>query len=199
LYGLELVTAASSPDLTYARITQKDETDLEFLRRLADEQDYEFSIRGRQLVFYPRPTLDRIDPVMTISRSDVLAFAFTNKTHRIYKAAQINHQQPSTKKLLSGTNSAAPNPAVSDTLKLHGRCENASQANVKADAALRRANMSAASAWLELEGSTSLCAGNPVTLSGFGVSDGVYMLQSTRHRLTPDRGYTAEVEARRIH
>ena len=198
LYRLTLVITAKDPDPVYARITQKNETDLEFLRRLADEQGYEFSIRGRQLVFYPRAALDQIEPVMTIQRSEVLAFAFANKTHRTYKAAQIDHQQPSTKKLLSGASSGTPNSAVSDTLKLQVRCENAAQANVKADAALRRANMSAATARLELEGSTNLCAGNAVIVGGFGISDGAYMLQSSRHRLTRGGGYTTEVEARRI-
>ena len=198
VYGLELVSAEATPDVTYARVTQRHETDLEFLRRLADEQDYEFSIRGRQLVFYPRLSLEQIPPAMTIGRTDVLAFSFTSKTHRTYKAAQINYQQPSTKQLLSGTSSAAPNPAVSDTLKLHVRCENSAQANIKADAALHRANMFASSARLELPGSTSLCAGNTVTLIGFGVSDGLYMLESARHRLTRGRGYTTEVGARRL-
>ena len=198
VYGLSLVTAPSDSDVAYARITQRNETDLEFLRRLADEHDYEFSVRAGQLVFYPRASLEQLAPVMTIGRSDVTAFAFASKTHRTYKSAQANHQRPSTTELLSGTSSAEPTGAVSDTLKLLVRCENSAQAKMRAAAALHRANMFAMTARVRLEGSTNLSAGNPVMLFGFGASDGTYMVDNARHRLTRAGGYTTEIEGRRI-
>ncbi|HJU29768.1 MAG TPA: hypothetical protein VJ718_11385 [Candidatus Binataceae bacterium] len=198
VYGLELLTAEAKTEVAYARITQREETDLEFLRRLAEEHDYEFSIRGRQLVFYPRLSLERVQPVIGLSRENVLGFAFVSKTHRTYKAAQFAYQEPSAKRLLLATVSREEVSAVSDTLKVQARCENAAQAAIRADAALQRANMFAMTAALKLEGSTDLSAGNSVTLSGFGAHDGIYMLQSARHRLARDSGYTTEIEARKI-
>jgi phage protein D len=198
LYSLTLVTAQSDAEAVYSRITQRNETDLEFLRRLADEHDYEFSVRGAQLVFYPRSSLERLAPVMTIGRTDLTAFSFVSKTHRTYKSAQVSHQRPSTKQLLFGSSSAELGVAMSDTLKLHVRCENSTQAALRASAALHRANMFAATARLRLEGSTNLSAGNPVTLIGFGGNDGTYLVETARHRLTRDSGYTTEIEARRI-
>lgn len=198
VYGLALVSAPADSDVVYERITQRNETDLEFLRRLADEHDYEFSMRGGQLVFYPRVFLDQLAPVMAIGRSDVMEFAFISKTHRTFRSAQVNHQRPSTKELLSGSISAEPNSAVSDTLKLHVRCENSVQAKMRAAAALDRANMFATTARARLEGSTSLSAGNPVTLFGFGANDGVYMVEKARHRLTRSGGYTTEIDGRRV-
>lgn len=198
LYRLALVAVEGETEIAYARITQRNETDLEFLRRLAEEHDYEFSVRGAQMVFYPRSALEQLAPVVTIKRSDVTAFALVSRTHRIYRSAQVNYQQPSTKELISASSSAAGSAAVSDTLKLNVRCENTSQAKARAAAALHRANMLATTARLRLEGSTVLSAGNPAALFGFGADDGVYIVEAARHRLTRQTGYMTDIEARRV-
>jgi len=56
-YGLEVISVANRINVSFARVTQKQESDLQFLRRLARGHDYDFTIRGNQLVFYARPAL----------------------------------------------------------------------------------------------------------------------------------------------
>src|SRR5579863_5938097 len=53
-YGLTMITASGTEGPIFARVTQRHETDLGFLRRLARAQNCEFTIRGKQIVFYPR-------------------------------------------------------------------------------------------------------------------------------------------------
>ncbi|MGZ6243432.1 MAG: phage late control D family protein, partial [Candidatus Binataceae bacterium] len=57
-HGMTVVGAPNQVDVSYLRITQKQESDLEFLRRVAIEHDYDFTIRGAQLVFYSRTLLE---------------------------------------------------------------------------------------------------------------------------------------------
>ena len=61
-YGLAMVTASSESesDVVFARVTQRRQTDLEFLKRLAREHNFDFTVRAGQLVFYARPMLESV-------------------------------------------------------------------------------------------------------------------------------------------
>ena len=50
-YGLALVTASSESesDVVFARVTQRRQTDLEFLKRLAREHNFDFTVRARSV------------------------------------------------------------------------------------------------------------------------------------------------------
>src|SRR5277367_1046960 len=83
-YGLTLVTATddSESDLVFARVTQRRQMDLEFLKRLAREHNFDFTVRAGQLIFYDRPVLEAVAAVLTIMRSDVVRFSFRNRARR---------------------------------------------------------------------------------------------------------------------
>ena len=197
-YGLTLIAADGAAELRFGRVTQRQETDLAFLRRLAGANDYDFTIRGRQLVFYSRASLEAIAPVATIARKDVMRFAFRLKTHRVYKGAQVSYQLGETKKLLTQRILATPATSTGDMLKLTVRSENGQQASLKAASALHAANMVRTSATFTASGETVYTAGNNITVSEFGVNDGKYLIESARHRLERATGYTTEFEARRV-
>lgn len=197
-YGLALISADSASNPAFARVTQRQETDLAFLRRLARAHNYEFTIRGAQLVFYSRASLEDSAPAATIARKDLMRFDFRTKTHRVYKAAQVSYQFPETKQLLTQTAASTPPAPNGDTLKLAVRCENGQQASVKAASALHAANMVRTTANLTAIGETVYAAGNTVTIAGFGSNDGKYLIESARHHLERATSYTTEIEARRI-
>ncbi|MGH8013521.1 MAG: phage late control D family protein [Candidatus Binataceae bacterium] len=202
-YNMTVVGAPNSIDVGFARVTQAHETDLGFLRRLAREHDYGFTVRGNLLVFYARGALEAQPPVYTIRRTEVLHFDFKNKSHAVYRDARIAYQQPANKQLITQTASASPAPATGDTLKLTRRCENGQQAFLKAQGWLHDANMFQMTATIAMSGMTILAAGNNVVLSGFGANDGTYLIQLARHRLSPHdgalpAGYSTEIGARRV-
>jgi len=197
-YGLTLVSADDVSKLTFGRVTQRQETDLAFLRRLARANNYDFTIRGKQLVFYSRTSLEATTPVTTIARKDVMRFAFRLKTHRVYKAAQVSYQLAEGKQLLTQRILAAPAIPTGDTLKLTMRCENGQQASLKATSALHEANMTRMSASFTAGGETVYTAGNNIVVTGFGFNDGKYLIESARHRLDRPTGYTTEFDACRV-
>jgi Bacteriophage probable baseplate hub protein len=197
-YGLTMIAASGTPELTFARVTQRQETDLAFLRRLAGAHNYDFTIRGKQIVFYSRPSLEAADPVATIARTDLIRFAFRIKTHRVYKAAQVSYQLPETKELLSQKVMGATTIPTGDTLTLTVRCENGQQASLKATSALHGANMARTTASFTASGETVYTAGNNLTITGFGFNDGKYLVERARHRLERTTGYTTEFDARRL-
>jgi phage protein D len=202
-YGLTLIAAADSPDIGFQRVTQAGETDLSFLRRLAREHGYGFNVRGDTLVFYAYASLEAQPPVASIQRSDVIRFHFSNKTHRVYQAAHVAYQHAAARDLIAQTSEASPPPITSDSLKLNRRCENNQQALFKAKGALHAANKSQVTAEIVLSGMTILSAGNNIEMSGFGVNDGIYLIEAARHRLGRNggavpAGYSTEIETRRL-
>ncbi len=197
-YGFTVNSAAVSPDVAFARVTQNQENDLEFLQRLAGEHNYEFTMRGTQMVFYSRPALEQQAPSGIIHRGDLLRFSFKAKTRQIYKGAQINYFDPATKTLINGTAAASPPVPTGDTIKLIRRSENAQQAQLKVNAELHRRNMLQATGELEMPGTLAMTAGLIQTCSGFGIFDGNYFLSMARHRLHLESGFTTDLEARSL-
>jgi hypothetical protein len=182
----------------FARVTQRRLMDLEFLKRLAREHNFDFTVRARQLIFYSRPVLEAVAAVLTIMRSDTVRFSFRNRTRRIYDGANFAYFDPDTKQLITQSVSAESPSPTGDTLKLVARCENAQQALVKAEAALHLHNMLFVDASIEGPGTTALVAGNNVQLSGWGALDGTYLVETARHHLARASGYSTSIAARRV-
>jgi hypothetical protein len=197
-YGFSLDGAAVNPDPAFAALKQNQESDLEFLHRIARENNYEFTMRGKRMVFYSRPALEHRPAVGILHRADVLSFEFKAKTHQLYKAAQINYFDPATKSLISHTAEASPAVPTGDTIKLIRRCENGRQAKLKAEAELHRRNMLEATTRLEIPGNVVLTGGAIVTLDGWGTYDGNYFIMTARHKLSRSAGFTTEIEARAL-
>lgn len=197
-YAMTLIAGAGTEGPAFARITQRQESDLAFLKRLAHRHNYEFTIRGNQLVFYFRPSLEGSAPVATITRGDVLRFEFRLKTHRIFKASQVSYFQPESKRLIANTVTETGSTPTGDSLKIVARCENGPQAALKAQSALHAANMVREHATLTAIGATAYAAGSTVTIIGFGFNDGKYLIESARHRLEKATGYTTELNLRKV-
>ena len=199
-YGLTLVTASSESesDVVFARVTQRRQMDLEFLKRLAREHNFDFTVRAGQLVFYERPALESVAAAAVITRSDTIRFSFRNRARRIYDAAEFSYFDPDTKELITQSVSADQASPTGDTLKIVARCENAQQAQVKAEAALHLHNMVLVDASIEGPGNAALVAGSNVQLSGWGALDGKYLIETAKHHLARATGYTTSIAARRI-
>ncbi|MGH7863502.1 MAG: phage late control D family protein, partial [Candidatus Binataceae bacterium] len=197
-HGLGMIGAPVYPNVLFRRVTQNRETDLGFLRRIALAHDYDFTVRGRKLVFYSRYELESRAAVTRLMRRDVATFAFRARTYRTYLAAEVAYLNAETKGLVAFSAKAASAVATGDSVKVIARVEDAQQAALKAAAALHEANMKQVTAVIGLPGATRLVAGNNVEVAGFGEMDGKYLIEIARHRLERRTGYTTEIEARRV-
>ncbi len=182
----------------FERVTQKHETDLAFLKRLALEYGYDFTILGLVLVFYSRTSLEAVAPVQTLSRSDLESFQFRNRTHTTYRGSQITYQNLLTKSLVFQSAAALAPIPTGDLLKVVSRCENGQQALLKAQAALSAQNMWFIDASLTMPGSIAMASGITIELSGFGEFDGIYVVLVARHRLERAHGYSTDIEVSRV-
>ena len=93
-HGWTLVTAPEAINIEFERVTQTQETNVEFLHRLARENNYDFTVKGGQVIFYSRTALESLAAIMTFRRGDVVRGNFKAKTLPTYKAATVSYQEP---------------------------------------------------------------------------------------------------------
>lgn len=202
-YGMTAVTAAVNPDVTYDRMTQRLESDLAFLHRIANEHDYEFTIRGNQLVFYSRPQLESNTPpsnAQLLYKTDGVRYRIRRQQlgNRSFGTCVVTYFDPLSKKLLSAL-AQDPNANSSDTLKIVERIENQQQATLRAQAHLHSANMQQIKMEVMMPGTMLYRAGNTVAFDqaswGPFFQGAIFFVQEAKHRL--DRsGYTTTLELR---
>lgn len=92
-----LTVVGTIAEIPFRRLTQAQETDLAFLKRLAEQYGYAFSIRGTQLVFYPLLDLEAVAPEITLYSSDLLpGTTWSSSAQSTYTACEISYLDPET-------------------------------------------------------------------------------------------------------
>jgi len=184
-------------DIKIKRITQKQERDLSFLKRLAEDYGYIFKIADGKLVFYELDKLESANAVYVINRKDMISFSLRDKTHELYNACVVSYHDPKTKKLITHTEKA-DGVVKGDILKINERCENKEQAIAKAKAAIARRNSLQTEGNITVIGNPKLVAGSNIEVSGLYTLNGKYHIQSSRHTTDRSSGYRTELEVRRV-
>ncbi|HAT1684421.1 TPA: phage protein D [Klebsiella oxytoca] len=203
--------------LTIDRVTQYDETDLAFLKRIAGDYGYMMKVTHTHVIFSSLDRLRDVAPAFTFTRRDVSRYTFRDTINRIYKGAKHRSQNSRSKKVVTvgvqadghvgavGEKNVSTTTRVpfrlpdtsADTLTLSGRSGNQGNAERRSRAALNLKNQYQKTGTLSLEGNLRLRAGHNLTLSDFGVCDGVWLTGSVRHSLTRSGGYTMEADIAR--
>jgi phage protein D len=196
-HGLEVVGQVA--DIRVKRITQKQERDLAFLKRLAEEYGYVFKVADGKLVFYEAAALESTAVVATIARTEMSSYVLRDTTREAYRACTVSYHDPKGKRLLSYTAEAgAEDVAKGDSLKISARCESTAQAMTKAKAALAKANGTRTEGSVTVEGSPKLAAGSNIRVSGLGKLDGTYHITTSTHTIDRAGGYRTDLEVKRV-
>lgn len=204
--GLQL--AGEPQAIPLGRITQNQETDLGFLKRLCDMYGHMMAVRGDQLYVAPYDAIDDRDVVLTVSqRQQLKSYRVRDKTAAIYKSVTVSYVDPKTRQLVEHTENAPTTKRKrgdkvvedkSDTLKLNTRAENKQQAVAMARAALRDKNLKAVEGEFTLIGDRRLLAGNSLNIACLGRLDGDYLLSESRHTATRGGGWEVSVTGQRL-
>jgi hypothetical protein len=176
------------------RITQNQERDLSFLKRLAEQYGYIFKIADGNLVFYKTEKLISAKSAKILYKTDLSSISLREKTSHAYKSVSVTYKNPKTGKIVSAT--AKNDKCVKgDTLKLDSRCENKQQALVKANAALQKGNYTIEGT-LNLPGNPFLVAGLNVEVKDIGHFSGKYHIVEAHHIIDKTSGYATSLEVK---
>lgn len=181
-------------DVRVERITQNQERDLTFLKKLAEQYGYIFKIAEGNLVFYKTEKLTGADAAKILYRTDLTRITLSEKTSKNYKSVTVSYHNPKTGKKITAT--AKNEKCVKgDTLKITERCENKQQALLKAKAALAKGNNTIEGS-IDLVGTPNLIAGLNVELKDLGYFSGKYHITQTRHFIDRTSGYGTSLEVK---
>lgn len=203
--------------LTLERITQYGESDLAFLKRLANDYGYMVKVTPQKLIFSHLGKLRDAPVVRTITPQEVSRWTLRDTLHEVYKGVKNRHQNSQTRTLVTykadGTQDTRQEKrkqsqvqvpfrlpeesAGADTLNTYERASNPAESRAKGKAKLDRKNEYKHAGTLSLEGDLSLRAGANVMLSGFGKSDGKWLIISARHSLARSSGLTTDIDIAR--
>lgn len=190
------------------RSTQYRETDLEYLKRIAAEYGFAFTIKGSVMVFYHQESLEKSESIAKVERVGVKSYSLKDKTSETYKGANVKSHNHKKQELVTVDINAEPQKATNgdsynettkeDIIEIRLRAENKQQAEAKAKAALHRHNSRLQEGNLSVEGNPLLLAGSNFELSDMGKLSGKWHITESTHTITKDGGYTTDLEVKRI-
>ncbi|EBA1657254.1 phage protein D [Salmonella enterica] len=195
--------------LTLERITQYGESDLAFLKRLANDYGYMVKVTPQKLIFSHLGKLRDAPVIRTITPQEVSRWTLRDTLHEVYKGVKNKHQNSQTRTLVTFNadnttttrtekkSSSSGMSTSSDIISTSDRVQNDEEARAKGKAKLDRKNEYKHAGTLSLEGDLSLRAGASVMLSGFGKSDGKWLIISARHSLARSSGLTTDIDIAR--
>lgn len=191
-----LTPVIKGKDVTIERKEQKEEHDLRFLTRLAEEYGFLVRVKEPELQFIARTEQEKEQPIALDGL--LRQRAIRSKTFKTYKQATVRYFDPQAKTHREAV--AKDEKAESEqVLKLTARVESLEQAMRKAEAGLKNANRLKLEGEFECLGVPELKAGINVRLSGEGKRiDGDWHVEEAHHRYERSGGYTVELKTYKL-
>jgi uncharacterized protein len=203
-HGLACVNLPTEPNTPWARRTQTLEHggDINFLRMISNEANYEFNVRPPNIIFYSRAAIDAQPPSNTITRAMVNRYSFRNQVGDLMispASATVSYLDPTTKQVFTSTATMDGKPPTADKLNIVERVENNQQASLKAQSLLSEINMAQYEATFTLPGTINFRAGQTASLPArdWGAFGGTWTISRATHRIRArSDGYTTELVLR---
>ena len=195
--GMNAVVELDS-DPSFRRLDQKQKADLTFLRELTEKYNASVKVQGNTVYFISNDKLKERKASLTIERKGIISYSLRDKTHSVYKGVIITYHDPKTKKLLKYKEDWTGYKAGADYLKVNERVESLEEAKLRAKALRHRYDSKEKTGRITMPGSSQVMAGLVVALKGFGLMDGSWLIERTRHTISRTGGWVTELEVRRI-
>lgn len=189
------------------RLTQYQESDLQFLNRLAEQYGHVCKVmdNNTSLVFWRRDAHYEAEPVRTLRPRDVSSWDARDKIGDVPANVKTQYHDPQKKSLRTGQvgngetglTTAGEVSSSADDLMLTQRAGSQAAADVQARAALDRQALERTKVELTLPGDVSLLAGAMVLLKEWGRLGGRYVINHATHAVSRSSGYTVTLRLAR--
>lgn len=183
--------------LFFRRITQRKESDLEFLTRLANDTGHYFSVRGSRAIFTSYRSIDGQDPVLTIDLNDkardqgpLIDYDLKFQSAGTYSKGSIRYSDPDLKDTV-GFEEEDAEVKTGDEMKIRGeRVESQANAEALLKARMHMANRKRKTGFISTVGNMKIIAGNVIALTGFGRFDDHYVIDRSTHSVSRSGFFT---------
>ena len=196
-HGLSLFFVAEE-GAPYGKVTQSKESDLSLLQRYCTSRGLNLKLAEEKVILYQGKLFEEKPPVLTLKKGDdqIVSWSFNTKSHNIYRACTVQYFDADKKEYVEHTFTPNNGPRTGQTLVVNKRVESIADAQALAKAELRNVNKDEVKATLSLVGNPLVVAGLNVGVEGYGIFDGTYFIEESRHSL--GAGYKTDATLRKV-
>jgi phage protein D len=190
----------SSFDPLYDRREQVELSDIVFLRGLCYDAGISLKVANGFIILFDAAEYEQKPTIREISRgtADIISYRFgtgTNDTN--YSRCHVSYTDPQTGRTIEYTYTPRRADPKGQTLKINERVKSREEARNLARRRLRQKNKCEFQAEFSLVGDVRLVAGVTVNVTGYGMFDGKYIIQTATHSVGTS-GYTLQIKLRRV-
>jgi len=189
----------SEYDPLYSRVEQVQESDIIFLQRLCKNAGISLKVTAKIIVLFDAAAYEQKNAIRSIVKgsSDVLTYRFgTNFNDTAYGSCHVTYTDPATGKTIEYTYTPQETKGNGQVLEINEKVKSKDEARQLAMKRLRQKNKEEFTAEFTLVGDLNLVAGVTVNVSGYGMFDGKYIIETATHKLTG--GYNVTLKLRRV-
>ncbi len=185
-------------NVTFESITQYRESDLVFLRRLADLCGFILKITDKKLVLYARELIEDHPETVTLTRADVRRLSLRETSTAEIKTARSAFYDYRTNKVHEAVQSSAVKPLAPDESRIYDRAENPAHSIRYAKVGMRDADYRRTIGVITTLGNQELLAGINIKLKDYKQFDGLYFVEHARHEITGKERYETHLVVKRV-
>ena len=181
------------------RAEQSQESDLEFLLKLCNDNGLALKISNNQIVIFDEADYEAKEAVdeLELKNDLIRSYSIKTKTREVYKQCHVKYKNTKENTLIEYTFLPEVNKDKNGkTLEINEEVKTTAEAERLAKKKLREKNKEEQTVSMTVYVSFFCCAGNCFTLKNFGKFDGKYILTKATHNV--GSGYTCNLELRKV-
>ncbi|MCM1062023.1 MAG: contractile injection system protein, VgrG/Pvc8 family, partial [Eubacterium sp.] len=185
----------SSCDPLYTRREQIRESDVTFLRGLCEAAGVSLKCTAKMLVLFDGEDYESKDAVFTVVKGDSGVKTYTLDTglnDTAYSSCRVSYTDPATGSTIEYTYTPQGGNGSGQILEVNEKVTTREEARQLAMKRLRQKNKRETAARFTLVGNAGIAAGCTVSVKGYGMFDGKYIIDAATHNVTGS-GYTTEI------
>ena len=186
----------SNEDVPIQSILQQNQTDSQFIQKLADKYGYYQKITPEKLFFIKQEELESQPVIKTFSEQDLIDLDLEDTTGTLYKKAIIYYHDAKKNKTFKYEYND-PNIDTGETLKINRKVESLEEAKKVAKETLKEKNKFKQSGIITVEGNPKLVAGATIQLDLKDKFSGKYYIEQSTHTID-ENGYLTQLQVRKI-
>lgn len=182
-------------DIPIQDILQQNETDSQFIEKLARKYGYYQKITPEKLFFIHQNSFKEEPPIAKIKETNLIDCNLTDNSSITYKKAVVFYHDPIKNKDFK-YEYIDKSVKTGETLKINQKVESLEEAKELAKATLKDKNKQQSGS-ITVEGNPFLVTGSTIELDTGDVFSGTYLIESSEHRIN-QQGYTTTLKIRKI-
>lgn len=191
-----LDTLYKAPEIIFARVEQRQESDLAFLQRITKDQGLRLAIKSQTCVIYSGQSADSLQPLSFARKylPAITSVRLRRSLTGVYTQCVVGYTSAADSETTEQEFSPEEPPTTGKVLTINKRIEHPAQAERLAKAELRAKNCKEMTGSIDGMGDTRLRAGTVLSLEGWGGFDSSYVVQQATHTVTKDGGYRTSAD-----